>query len=339
MRQRERFSGMGLLPRMEARPRKDGLVAYRYHPLGGKPVALGTDKAAAIRKVLDLNGKADDSGSLRELWRIYTSSREWLQLAEGTRERYTECSKPLLAVFGHLPPAAIRATDVARYLRVEREGKTIGNREVAVLSNLLNLAVERGDIDANPCRQVRRNHEQPRREVPATEDLAAFVEWAARRGGQPLVIASMAQFAALAGSRRIEFRTLHWTQVDDAVVRTPRAKQRGRTVVEVITISEQLRAVLDRMKAIARDTRIGVVFPNRDGNAHTDRGFKSAWSRLMAAAVKAGVLAKRITFHDLRGYFTTHYKRQTGALPDLHNNPATTARVYDRNVEVKRRSL
>ena len=48
-------AAMGLLPRMEARPRKDGLVTYRYQVPAmegrkGYAVNLGTDKAEAIRK-------------------------------------------------------------------------------------------------------------------------------------------------------------------------------------------------------------------------------------------------------------------------------------------------
>lgn len=43
-RPRDRASARGLLPRMESRPRKDGLVTYRYHPVGGKPINLGTDR-------------------------------------------------------------------------------------------------------------------------------------------------------------------------------------------------------------------------------------------------------------------------------------------------------
>jgi hypothetical protein len=31
-------------------------VTYRFHPVGRKPINLGTDLAAALRKVLDLNG-------------------------------------------------------------------------------------------------------------------------------------------------------------------------------------------------------------------------------------------------------------------------------------------
>jgi integrase len=340
MRQRDRFSGQGLLPRMEARPRKDGKTTYRYHPLGGKPVALGTDKSEAIRAVLAMNGRSDDSGTFNELWRLYKESPYWLDLGDGTRRSYEESSKPLLKVFGEGRAALTKPADVARYLRIERrEAPVSANREVALLSNLCNLAVERGEIDANPCKQVRRNKEQPSTELATTEDLQAFITWAWARGGQPAVLAGMAEFCAIAGSRRIEFRPLHWTQVHDTEVRCMRAKQRGKVVVEVIDISERMAALLARLRPLARDPRIGAVFPNRDGNPHTDRGFKSAWARLMKTAIKAGVLKTRIQFHGLRAYFTTHYKAQHGQLPDLHANPATTARVYDRSTEVKRRSL
>ena len=61
-RKRERASGFGLLPRMEARPHASGdKVTYRYHPIGGKPINLGQDKRAAIQKVLDLNGASNDA--------------------------------------------------------------------------------------------------------------------------------------------------------------------------------------------------------------------------------------------------------------------------------------
>lgn len=48
---------------------------------------------------------------------------------------------------------------------------------------------------------------------------------------------------------------------------------------------------------------------------------------------------QRFSFHDLRAFYTTEHKRLHGELPDLHKNRDTTARVYDRSREVKRRSL
>jgi len=109
--------------------------------------------------------------------------------------------------------------------------------------------------------------------------------------------------------------------------------------VEVVDRSPALDDLLERMRAIAKNDRLGYVFPTRTGGAYTDSGFKGMWGKLVDAAIEAKVIAKRFTFHDLRAYYTTQHKARHGALPDLHANPATTARVYDRSKEVKRRSL
>jgi integrase len=354
IRPRDRASAAGLLPRMEARPRKDGLVTYRYHPMGGKPIKLGTDKRAAIQAVLDMNGRSGDAGTFRELWRLYQETLEWKRLAESSRAFYRTCwgREPgekgpddpgigLARVWAGGIVARATAKDVARYLRVEREGKPIGNREIAVLSNLFNVAVERGDIEANPCREVRRNREEPRTRLVEESELRPFVEWALKQGRTAAVIVSMAEFAALTGNRRIEFRTLHWPQVDEEIIRLSRAKQHGgRERRELIARSEALDVVLERMKASPTHSPMGPVFAApRTGNAYTDEGFKSVWKRLMKDALVAGVVAERFTFHDLRAHYTTYYKLKFGELPDMHADPATTARVYERSRQVRRKSL
>lgn len=340
---RDRASATGLLPRMEARPRKDGLVTYRYRPLGGKPIKLGTDKNAAIRQVLDLTGRVSDRGTVAELWRIYQQSAEWAALSDATRTDYTQSSGPLLKVFGKAVACAIKPAAIRRYLRVERAAAPVrANRETALLSNLMNVAVERGDIDANPCKQVRRNKETPRTKAPEAPALIQFLEWAVKRGRQGVVLAGMAEFAGLSGNRRIEFLNLSWTQVAPKEVRLIRAKQRGgKVTVEVLARSPALDDLLERMRLVAADDRTGAVFPSRSGNAYTESGFKTVWNRLVNAAVAAKIIAagERFTFHDLRAYYVTQHKALRGALPDLHANPGTTARVYDRTKEVKRGAL
>jgi integrase len=102
--------------------------------------------------------------------------------------------------------ASIKPAHLNRYLRVHREAAPVrANREIALLSNLLNVAVNRGDLDANPCRQVRRNKETPRPEAPAVDALARFLAWAEPESP---TLAGMAEFAALVGSRRMEFLKL-----------------------------------------------------------------------------------------------------------------------------------
>ena len=67
-RPRDRASATGLLPRMEARPWRDGVsVTYSFHPVNGKPINLGTARAAALRRVLELNGQADGTGTFVRL--------------------------------------------------------------------------------------------------------------------------------------------------------------------------------------------------------------------------------------------------------------------------------
>lgn len=342
-RPRDRASSAGLLPRMEARPRKDGQVTYRYHPLGGKPVNLGTDKDAAIRRVLDLNGRGDDAGTVGQLWRLYQKTPDWARLAPSTQRVYTEQWRILAKGWERGIVAAIKPADVARWLRVARaDAPTSANREVALLSNLFNLAVERGDIERNPCREVRRNREEPRtRLVERKTELEPFVAWALKRGDSATVLVSMAEFAALTGNRRAEFRTLHWPQVDEEIIRLTRAKQHGgREKRELVAISDALRAVLARVKALGDYNPMGAVFrAPRTGNPYSEAGFKAMWARLMAAALAEGVVAQRFTFHDLRAHYTTYYKLQFGQLPELHADPATTGRVYERTREVRRRAL
>lgn len=343
-RPRDRASAAGLLPRMEARPWADGkTIAYRFHPFEGKPIPLGTDRSAAIRKVAAMTGKADDIGTIGKLWEQYKETADWLALTERTRADYADYSVPLLAVFKDTLAAELTAPDVARYLRVERKAAPVrANREVALLGNLVSLAIERGEAEHNPCRggQVKRNKERPRTEAPQREGIDALVAHANTKGGQWRIIVMAAEFAALAGSRQVELLTLHWPQFGTDEVRLRRAKQRaGAEKVERVTVSPALLALRTRLQAIATNATLGAVFPNRQGNPYTSAGFAAMWGRLMREAMAEKVIDRRFTFHDLRAHYTTAHKDQTGNLPDLHASPTTTARVYERSKVARRNSL
>lgn len=342
MRQRDRQSQLGLLPRMEARPLKNGGFTYRYHPYGAKPINLGRDKGAAIQQVLDMSNKSTDEGQFSRLWRLYQERLEFKRLAESTKAQYRDNWKELEKVFTRGVVAATKPRDIAYYLRVHRaSAPVVANREVALLSNLFNLAVELGDIDRNPCKEVRRNPEEARDRFVEKKEFEPFVAWALQQGPSAVVLVSMAQFAALTGNRRAEFLKLHWPQVDEDVVRLQRAKQRGkRSKRELVGVSEALKEVLARMKNLEGYSPMGAVFrAPRTGNPYSEAGFKAMWSRLMQKALAEKVVEERFTFHDLRGHYTTYFKLQFGELPELHADPKTTANVYERSREVRRNSL
>ena len=343
-RPRDRASAAGLLPRMEARPWTDGkTVTYRYHLIGGRPMNLGTDKAAAVRAVAALIGLSDDAGTIGRLWAQYQDTADWAGLTPRTRADYTDYSAPMLAVFEQTLAADITAPDVARYLRIERKAAPVrANREIALLGNLIALAIERGEATHNPCRggQVKRNRERPRTELPEAASIAALVTHANAKGGQWRVIVMAAEFAALTGSRQAELLRLHWPQFGIDEVRLRRAKQRaGAEKIERVAVQPALLALRTRLQAAASNPTLGAVFPNRQGNPYTSAGFAAMWGKLMREALAVGVIARRFTFHDLRAHYTTEHKGQTGRLPDLHASQTTTAQVYERSKVARRDSL
>lgn len=194
----------GLLPRMQAIARKKGTY-YRYISRDNKHIGLGYDLAEAIKKVLELNGKPIDLGKINKLWEIYSSSPDFLRLAINTQNEYRQCAKPLLKVFGDVYASHIKAPWIYRYLTEERSGAPVrANREKSLLSNLIDLAIRRGEAELNPCRQVHKNFEQPRTKSPSKVDFEAFIIWLKNQGGRRYAIAQMAEFCAYSGSRKIE---------------------------------------------------------------------------------------------------------------------------------------
>lgn len=369
MRNRDRASGMGLLPRMEARPRKNGLVTYRYHPAGKKPVNLGSDRIKAIQAVADMLGISDDKGTISRLWEQYKESPMWKGLKPRTQADYEDYSAPLLKVFGPELAAAITAPNVARYLRHERADAPIrANREIALLGNLIGFAIERGEATTNPCRggMVKRNKEVPLDTLPEQAHLAKLLAWMDAGSPQPKrlarqaearekagktkapppssytqwrVIAHAAEFAALTGARQAEFLPLHWPAFEQNEVRLDRAKQHmGTRKVDRIAVSPALAALRARLLAYQKSP-MGPVFPNRDGNVYSASGFASMWQKIIAAALDENIIAERFNFHALRAYYATQHKAETGMLPDMHASPTTTAKVYERSKASRRKAL
>ncbi|QIL73286.1 site-specific integrase [Diaphorobacter sp. HDW4B] len=278
-----------------------------------------------------------------ELWELYRKTPKWAKLAARTKSDYEEYSIKLLEVMGAVPASVIRPTDIARYLRVERANAPVrGNREIALLSNLMSVAIERGDIDANPCKQVKRNSERARTEAPDPADLRALLTWLESGTPARRILALMAEFAALAGSRRIEFLDIQIPQLDvgNGVIRLMRAKQHGGSKrQETISMGPAMRDLAERMLRLPRPDTSLHVFVNQKGNPVKEAGFTTGWQRAMTEALDLNIISRRFTFHDLRAYYTTQHKERYGALPELHADATTTARVYDRSKVAKRRSL
>lgn len=350
-RKRDRASAAGLLPRMEARPWGNGkTVTYRFHPIGAKPINLGTDKAVALRKVLDMNGTARDQiGTARWVWEKFQDSLRWRKYADDTRTDYKAAWTQIEQRLGDMHMDEITTHVVARYVHIERsESPRRADIEKSLLSRLFGHGIKLGVCSINATIGVEPHGSEPRTESVDPAVLDKFLTWLAKQTPQRRIIGMAAQYASLAGNRKVEFLDLSWPQIDETagVVRTKRAKQRGRKrgeVIELVTITPALQDLLDRLKMLRAERGIDClyVFPTRDNNAYSARGFKTLWQRCVLQAIEEKALSAqdRFTFHDLRAYYVTMHKQAHKKLPDLHKNPAVTASTYDRTVEVSRSAL
>lgn len=339
---------LGLLPRMEARPRAKGGWTFRYYTYDRKYINLGHDRAAAIKRVLEMEQRAPDTGTVAELLREYMASGAFKNdLAPRTQDDYIAASKEILKCFGSMPVEDVKPPHVARYLRVERAKAPVrANREMALLASAFQFGIEHGYATANPCRQVRRNKERPRSRCPSWADIESFCETASKKGPSSHVIGLMAKFIALTGRRRAEFLNLRKADLgqDGIVVDFAKAKAGDalrRGLIEWTPALRQLFAELGQLDRKARDGKSSIpesmfVFTNRDGQPYTEQGFKALWSKIMAEWVKVPG-RERFTFHDLRAYYVTVLVDRDEN-PETHANPATTRRVYDRRRVVKIKS-
>ncbi|MDP2367880.1 tyrosine-type recombinase/integrase [Rhodoferax sp.] len=302
----------------------------------------------SVDKMARAGGSTDGQGTLKWVWEKYsdpeTGSPRWKKLAEVTREDHRQAWKQIDKSLGDMQISDITSPIVARYVHVERaDSPKRANTEKALLSNLFGQGIKLGACSVNATIGVEPHQLEARTEAPAAKLLEALLTWMGQQTTQRKLIGMAAEYASLAGNRKCEFLKLTWPQVDREAkqIRIIRAKQRGKkreTIVEVIAISDDMEGLLTRLEALRLGRECLYVFPTRDGNKYSDKGFQSIWQRCIQDAIADQVLTtkNRFTFHDLRAYYATKHKLVRGSLPDLHANPQTTARVYDRNKEVFR---
>lgn len=334
--QRTKNTRLGLLPRMDARARKDGGYTYRYLTYDRQYINLGRDRTEAIRKVLEFERRAPTTGTVQELVTEYFKSATFANdIGSRTRSDYLGYSKQVLRVFGMMQAADVRPPHIARYLRIERKAApSQANKEMAMLSSAFQFGIESGMVAANPCRQVRKNKERPRTRCPSWIEIESFCATARTRGSSSHVIGLMAKFIALTGRRRAEFIRMTKADLTDAGIRVIYAKGRVDDPVKrgLIEWSPALHAVIDELGTVKRPVGSVYLWTNRAGQPYTDQGFKAMWAKIMSAWD-----GERFTFHDLRAYYVSVMveKKQN---PETHANPATTRKVYDRRRVVKIKS-
>lgn len=288
--------------------------AYSFRTPEGKRIHLGRDLATAMRAYSDLVQPATGRQSLGGVMDAYLREKVPTKKPR-TQADYTEAIARLRPIFGAMWPEDLAPKHVYQYLR-ERSAKTRANREIAVLSNVMQQAIEMGLIDANPCRQVRRNKESPRQRDVQDAEVAALM------GHTPGWLDAYIAIKSLTGLRQGDMLrlTLFAARDDGLYVETGK---RGKRLL--FAWSASLTVAWNEAKTQRRRPSETRLFPI------SESGFKTAWSRAMHAWQPDDVEA-RFAENDLRAKMAGQAldKGMDAASMLGHSSDAVTRRHYIR---------
>lgn len=273
---------------------------------------LSAESTAALEKIL--SGKL---GGMHEIFARYQRDVLPKKAPKTAKEQGRQLER-LKRVFGHMEPAEVMRSHVARYLDVRAEKAPVaGNREVALLSDVYAVAIRWGLCEINPCTGVRRNKERPRTRAISDADFLDF-----RQTVVPVIQDAM-DLALLTGQRLGDVLKMRWSSCTDRGIEVRQGKT-GKALV--VRWSDELAAVVERCKASAKSRSVTEIDPPLIGIVRA--AFDTAWQRAQVSWADQG--RERFTFHDIRAM--SNDRHATG--DHLGNTPATRAKHYERRAKV-----
>jgi integrase len=331
---------------------KRGNTWYYYFRLNGVRYRKAVPEARTKFQAQQAEAKARDAIFAGKYGRVEstTTFKEFVEAAylpwarENKRSWRNDVSraKPLVAFFGKR-----RLSEVTRFLieQYKRERRTSlngrgrlcspssVNRELELLSRILNLAVERDELESNPFRGVKKlasdNHLT--RYLSTEEEERLLSVLTGRRAHlRPIVLIGLHT-----GMRRGEILSLRWGQIDFVresihLLRTKSGRPRQ------VPMNSVVKAVLLDMREVSGGSEF--VFPNhRTGNAIAD--IKNAFNAALKEAEIEG-----FRFHDLRHTAGTRMADAgvpITAVADIlgHADVRTTMRYAHATDEARRRAV
>lgn len=297
---RRRTTHHGLPPHMARKGQR------YYYVTNDKPrrwLALGEDYSAALVEWAKHEGQP-----IPERARTFSQVAAWYRLkvlpgkAKRTRDDNELELTRLEKVFGDSVIETIAPTDVRRYLdeRVDAKGRPArvrANREISLLSHVINFAREKGFTTmANPCAGIRKHEETGRERYMTDEEFDAI--YAAGdvelRDAMDLLLLTSQRPGDVVRARR--------TDVVDGYLRV----RQGKTGTMVrIRVEGELDEALTRMKERARTATGAYLVQDDAGQPLTYWMLEGRFAKARGTAAKGMPAAADLQLRDIRGKAAT----------------------------------
>ena len=197
-----------------------------------------------------------------------------------------------------------------QYLDKLSDTPVSANRRMQLIKAAYSWGFQRGRVRENTPKGVSLYKEQGRSRYVTDAEYGAVLDLArswARSGRYPYLWVMM-ELAYLLRARRSEVCWLQRRQIETD--RLSWARTKG-SKPEITLITPRLKAALDAGKALESDI-ISPYIVHRRGQQIKKNAFDSAWRRLLDAALDAGLIRERFTFHDLKAKGVSDHKDHYG---------------------------
>lgn len=324
----------------------NGKWAFRLSAQINNKEAAAAARKTAIERAEVLNGKAVSAGTNEALIKKYFAWQDAMPIdsedrkANITLDENKVEAKNLNKVFGAMDPADIRPKDIYTFLDDRRKmgAPAKANKEIALLSAVLEYGRRLGLLEVNPCRGIKYNKTSASTKYVEEHEIVMMMKTARERGGSYLLLSLCLYTAYLTVSRPTEMRELSRENIkaDGIQVAIGKRKAGQPRRMKLIQWSDKLKSAIDEALTLQRTASI-YVFGNTSGEVYTRSGFNTILTRLMkhceAKAIKEGTTFNRFTLADMRPAAVTDRmeggdERITDATG--HSDGRMVAKVYDR---------
>lgn len=329
----------------------NGKRAFKLSAKSNDQEAIAKIRKEAIQQAEELNGNFVPSSAFKKLVDAYFAWQRAMPVNSENRNSDSTLlenereSKNLIKVFGKMDPADIQPHHVYGYLdaRAAAGAPMKANKEISLLSVILEYGRRIGQLTVNPCNNISFNKGRPNQKYTQDAYLDLCMRTARERGGSYVMIALSLKAAYLTVGRPFETRGLKRSALKpEGIEITVAKRKKGRAQkTKLILWSPELRAVIDEALSL-RKIPVEYIFCNQTGGQYSRSGYGTILRRLMTwcekKAAEEGIEFERFSMMDMRPKAVTD--RVTEGDDEITNATGHTTdrmvkQVYDRRTTKK----
>ncbi len=296
-----------------------------YLRLNQKWINLGRDRPAAFLKYAEMTAPHSRMNMVSDIINSYLHE-ETPKKSKGSQANDQQSAKKLIEAFREFRIIDVQPHHIYAYTdHRAKSSPHFANKDRSFLLQCYKLAIKKGIASYNPVKDVSTVSIKPRTRLIAQQEFEDV------KSISPPVVQLMMELAYLTKLRRGEMLTLKMADICSDGLKAHDHKNNRDYVIEW---TPALRALVLRISTDLGKPQREYLFKPRGGVCYTGDGFASIWQRIMAKAIKTGLIKERFTFHDIRAMAITHTHNTEGLQAASesagHSDTKITKRVYVR---------